>query len=122
MNDIKISVTFIIPGRQMYSEQAANSLQEDSNSGYEENIQEYITKNKKKVSIKYLTRKSIPARQSIKMTEEAYYYMTGKDSCPEWERKSNWLRMSKRQRLKSHFDKIKEDLHAYEYSYEIFED
>lgn len=122
MNDIKISVTFSIPGSKMYTEQVATFLQEAEGLGYDENIQEYITKNKKKVIIKYPTRKSIPAKQSIKMTEDAYHYMTSKDNCPEWERTSNWLRMSKKQRLNSHFNKIKEDLHAYDYSYEIFED
>ena len=72
--------------------------------------------------ITFHTRKCIPATQSLNISKEAYEYMIDKDSCPSWINPSRWSRMSKKEKLEAHLQKITEYLEGVSYVYQIFED
>ena len=63
----------------------------------------------------------IPASKSIKLSYEAYKYMTSKE-VPEWYFKKDWLRLSPIQRLELHLDRIKEANHGTSFTYSVLED
>lgn len=63
----------------------------------------------------------IPCSKSIKLTYEAYEYMTSSKK-PEWYLKKNWARLSLTQRLEMHLDRIREHNNGQSFTYSILED
>lgn len=63
----------------------------------------------------------IPCSKSIKLTYEAYEYMTSTER-PEWYFKKDWTRLSPIQRLELHLDRIREANHGESFTYSILED
>lgn len=63
----------------------------------------------------------IPASKGIKLTYDAYDYMTSRES-PEWYYKKDWARLSPIQRLELHLDRIREANHGTSFTYSILED
>ena len=68
------------------------------------------------------TRKCVPARQSINLTNEAYKFMIDKKEVPYWTKAGAWASMSNKQRLESHLKNIMEHLGGVSYTYVIFDD
>lgn len=64
---------------------------------------------------------SVPCKKTIKMTQEAYDYMTSRES-PEWYFKKDWGRLSPTQRLELHLDRICQHNGGKEFTYSILED
>lgn len=62
----------------------------------------------------------VPCQQSIKLTQDAYDYMTSSEQ-PYW-LKGPWKLMTKKQRLEVHLQRICEDRKGTSYTYSIFED
>lgn len=125
MNEIKVSVSIILQGRVLLTQEEAETLEKEQPGTGFENHTQIVTdsKNKKnKHIIHYSTVKQKTVMQSIKFCKEAYKYMTAKDYCPEWEKMKNWSTMSKKQRLESHIKRLMEHLGGISYSYKIFED
>lgn len=63
----------------------------------------------------------VDCSKSIKMTYDAYAYMTGKEK-PEWYYKKDWLRLSSKDRLELHLARICEHNNGTTFSYSILED
>ena len=67
------------------------------------------------------TRKVELVRQNMNLTLDAFLYMTGKE-VPYFEERSKWLRMSKKERLKAHLDRIAENFNAVKYTFDVLDD
>ena len=67
-----------------------------------------------------ITYEVIPCSQSIKLTYDAYEYMTSGEK-PEWF-KGPWKKMSKEQRLVAYLHRICEDMNGTGFTYHILED
>ena len=63
----------------------------------------------------------IPASKGIKLTYDAYEYMTSRE-IPEWYHKKDWARLSPIQRLELHLDRIREANRGTSFTYSILED
>lgn len=64
---------------------------------------------------------AVPVSKSIKLTVDAYNYMTSKES-PEWYFKKDWHRLSSTQRLELHLQRICDANHGKSFTYSILED
>lgn len=62
----------------------------------------------------------IPCQQTIKLTQDAYDYMTSSER-PEWY-KGFWNKLNRRQKLEVHLQRICGDRHGSKFSYSILED
>lgn len=125
MNEIKVSVSIVLPGSILFTQEEAETLEkEQSSKGFEKHTQvvENPNNRKDKQTIHYQTRKCRTACQSIKIYKESYLYMTGKSSCPEWEKINKWSGMSKKERLESHLQRLTEHLGGISFTYKVFED
>ena len=124
MNEIKVSVSIVLQGSILFTQEEAETLEkEQPGSGFDNQTQVVKNLNGKggKV-VHYKTRKCRPACQSVKLCKEAYLYMIDKNSCPEWEKTKKWATMSKKERLESHLKRLTEHFGGTSFSYKIFED
>ena len=55
------------------------------------------------------------------MYKEAYYYMTGNE-VPEFSNAKEWKRLSKKQKLEAHLQRICENMNGISYTYTVFPD
>ena len=133
MIEPKISVTFILPGSKLVREQAA-----ENNDNLTEELsittRNYSKKNKKDKSsdaIVFRVRKTLPIRQVIKMSKEAYENMLHQSTSAKYNRiiaksKGNsvrvWDNMSPNERIKKHCQLIASDLGAISFTYNVLED
>lgn len=63
----------------------------------------------------------IPCSKGIKLTYDAYEYMTSAKK-PEWYLKKDWTRLKPIQRLEMHLDRIREHNKGQSFTYSILED
>lgn len=144
--DIKVSLTVILEGAVMYSKKECSKVikrevvKKNYRTGkvYKKIVSEYsedtdmmnkntltITdrKGKNPETITFYTRKSKPATQCINICPEAYNYMTSNE-CPEWcrDKKRVWSKLTARQRLEQHLEKIAEQLGGKVLNYKIFDE
>lgn len=128
MNNIKLSVTIVLPGSTMMTSQEC----EQNPMNYNDNfllltVKKYDPKTKKtyfkKEPLNFKTRGCYDAQQVIKMSDVAYDYMTS-SMCPEWYPFgiNQWKRLPAEARLKEHLNKVCKDLKGKSYSYIIFDD
>ena len=75
----------------------------------------------KKGKYTYTPLYAIPAMKKINLCKEAFEYMTSSEA-PEWIKKGEWDRMSKKQRLDAHMSRLCEANNGISYSYIILED
>lgn len=79
----------------------------------------------KKEPLKFKTRKCATAQQVIKMTDDAYNYMISQ-ACPEWFIPfggiSKWKKLSKKERLEAHLERVCQSLKGISYTYAVFGD
>ena len=64
---------------------------------------------------------AVPVSKSIKLTYDAYDYMTSTNK-PEWYFKKDWNRLSPIARLELHLNRIKEANNGQSFTYSILED
>ena len=64
---------------------------------------------------------SVPCKKSIKLSYDAYNYMTSKES-PEWYFKKDWSRLSTINRLELHLQRICKAEGGTNFNYSILED
>lgn len=85
---------------------------------------EYTREDKDKIVRKGVRRitnfEAVSCSKSIKLTKEAYDYMTSKES-PEWYFKKDWGRLSSTQRLELHLKRLCEHNGGKSFSYSILE-
>lgn len=120
MNEIKVSLSIVLQGSIMYSQEQAKALEKEKvGTGYDTfNMKVEGLKNGKKdvETITVKTRKCKPAGQSLNLSMDAYDYMTGKEA-PYFMKAKDWERLTKKQRLEAHLKRIVEGLGGVSYTY-----
>lgn len=142
MSEIKVSVTFSLPGRVMYNnEECTRTIKKEitkknnkTGKSYKKIIEEQvddwhkmdknvinISCNGGKNNITVYTRKYKKAKQSINFNKDTYNYMVSNE-CPSFSTMSHWKRLKPIQRLEEHIRQIAEHLNATLLDYKVFED
>ena len=131
MDNIKLSVTFELPGSQMLTSQECEENPKESYNLHSVlvSVKKYDSKRKKpyykKELVKYKTRKCIDAQQALQISEEAYNDMISPDS-PDWYYNkggaAKWKTLSKDQKICAHLERICRDLGGKSFEYTIFKD
>lgn len=132
MVEPKMSLTLVLPGSTMVSQQVAENKPKEFT---EENKMSFMSYNSKKGKglevITFRTRKSIPARQVLKMSREAYEAMLSDPTDSKYNKivakvKGKlirvWDTMSEDTRIKKHCELIAHDMGAISFDYSVFED
>lgn len=117
-NEIKVNLSFTIPGRVLLSEQECSKNPESS---YEKGKLNVRDRKGKSYSISFDYRKCKPATQTISINKEAFEYMVSESPVNTVNKKA-FKRMTTKQRLELHLQQIVESLGGSKYSYTIFED
>lgn len=124
MNEIKVSLSIILQGGVMYSQEQAKALEKEKvGTGYDTfNMRVEDLKDGKKdaKTITVKTRKCKPAGQSLNLSMDAYDYMTGKEA-PYFVKARDWERLTKKQRLEAHLKRIVEELGGVSFTYAVLD-
>lgn len=122
MSEIKLNLSLKLRGGSLLSEQecSRNSRKRSKQDCYDFFDVRFGKKNKER--IKVAIRKPKTIRQNIKISKEAYDYMTSLSSCPADVKIHLWKKYSIAQRLNNHLSQIAHDLGALSYTYELLED
>jgi hypothetical protein len=132
MVEPKLSLILILPGGTLVSQQAAENKPEELTEEQKIVFKNYKSKKDKKPEVvAFRTRKSLPARQVLKMSQEAYEAMLGTSTSPKYNKviaKSKgrpirvWDNMSEDARIRKHCELIAHDMGAIDFSFNVFED
>lgn len=124
MNEIKVSLSIVLQGSIMYSQEQAKALEkEKAGTGYNtfnmkiESLEDG-KKDAKTITVK--TRKCKSAGQSLNLSMDAYDYMTGKEA-PYFMKAKDWERLTKKQRLEAHLKRIVEELGGVSFTYAVLD-
>lgn len=125
MNEIKVSLSVVLQGSIMYSQEQAKALEkEKEGTGYDTfnmRVEGKKSDGKKDVqTITVKTRKNKPASQSLNLSMDAYDYMTGKEA-PYFVKARDWERLTKKQRLEAHLKRIVEELGGVSFTYAVLD-
>lgn len=125
MNEIKVSLSIVLQGSIMYSQEQAKALEkEKEGTGYDTfnmRVEGKKSDGKKDVqTITVKTRKNKPASQSLNLSMDAYDYMTGKEA-PYFVKARDWERLTKKQRLEAHLKRIVEELGGVSFTYTVLD-
>lgn len=125
MNEIKVSLSIVLQGSIMYSQEQAKALEEEKvGTGYDAFSMRVEGKNgdgkKDAETITVKTRKCKPAGQSLNLSMDAYEYMIGKEA-PYFVKPRDWERLTKKQRLEAHLKRIVEGLGGVSFTYTILD-
>lgn len=126
MEDIKLSLTIVLPGSTMMSEQECSK---NSAENYNHFTMTVGSKHDRK-NIHFATRKCKTAVMVMQLGKDTYDYFTAKSknrrldvqNCPSWSRPDIWYNLSVEQRLKKHLARITADRGGISYTYAVFED
>lgn len=124
MVETKVSLSLQVPGAGMLSPQECERNPKESYDEFRVLVRytKGSGKNAKEVKepITIRTRKQKLIPQVINICKESYDYML---ETPVSSRMARiWGSLSKRERLKAHFDLVAHDFHAASYSFEVFGD
>ena len=123
-NEIKVSLSIVLQGSIMYSQEQAKALEEEKvGTGYDAFSMrvEGLKKGKKDAeTITVKTRKCKPAGQSLNLSMDAYEYMIGEEA-PHFVKPRDWWRLTKKQRLEAHLKRIVEGLGGVSFTYTILD-
>lgn len=133
MIEPKLSLTLVLPGSTMVSQQAAENKPKESYEQHSLTLREFDKKSKKYVTktYTYYTRKSVPARQVLKMSQETYEAMLETSTSPKYNKvvaKSKgklirvWDTMSEDARIRKHCELIAHDMGAIDFSFNVLGD
>ena len=125
MNEIKVSLSIVLQGSIMYSQEQAKALEKEKvGTGYDTFSMRVEGKNgdgkKDAKTITVKTRKCKPAGQSLNLSMDAYEYMTGKEA-PYFVKPRDWERLTKKQRLEAHLKRICEELGGVSFTYAVLD-
>ena len=85
MSEPKVSLTLVLPGNNIVSQQEAEYKPEELTEENKMFFRGYKSKNDKSPDIiTFTTRKSIPAKQVLKMSQEAYEAMLEESTSPKY--------------------------------------
>lgn len=121
MSEIKVNLSLTLPGSVLLSEKECSKNPKHCYSSFSMRING-DTKRKQKEVIHVKTRKSKPAKQNIKLSREAYDYMTDGKACPDLRLKKVWSNFTSAQRLQYHCSQIAEALGATDFTFVILDD
>ena len=124
-NEIKVSLSVTLQGSVMLSHEQAKALEkEKEGTGYDTfnmRVEGKKSDGKKDVqTITVKTRKSRPARQSLNLSMDAYNYMVS-DEAPYFVKARDWKRLTKKQRLEAHLNRICQELGGVSYTYAVLD-
>ena len=132
MIEPKLSLILVLPGSIMVSQQVAENKPEELTEEHKMLFKSYKSKkNKGPEVITFRTRKSIPAKQVLKMSQEAYEAMLEEPTNPKYNKvvakvKGKlirvWDTMSEESRIKKHCELIAHDMNALDFSFNVLED
>lgn len=123
MSEIKVSLSLTLRGSIMLSEQECSRNSKKKKDCYDYFRMEVADANgKNKEVINVAVRKSKTVKQNIKLSKEAYDYMTDNENCPNPKLKKEWSKFTAHQRLKYHCEQIAAALGAIGFSFEVLED
>jgi hypothetical protein len=133
MVEPKMSLIMILPGRIMVSQQVAENKPKEATELNTLKFKSFNKKAKKFVNevITFRTRKSIPARQVLQMSKEAYKAMLEEPTSPKYSKvvakvKGKlirvWDTMSEDARIRKHCELIAHDIGAIDFDYTVFDD
>lgn len=132
MVEPKLSLILVLPGSIMISQQVAENKPEELTEEHKVLFKSYKSKKDKSPEIiTFRTRKSIPAKQVLKMSQEAYKAMLEESTSPKYDKviakvKGKlirvWDTMSEDARIKKHCELIAHDMGAIDFSYNILDD
>ena len=132
MVEPKLSLILVLPGSIMISQQVAENKPEELTEENKMLFKSYKSKKDKSPEvITFRTRKSIPARQVLKMSQETYEAMLEESTSPKYNKivakvKGKlirvWDTMSEDARIKKHCELIAHDMGAIDFSYNILGD
>ncbi len=125
MNEIKVSLSIVLQGSTMYSQEQAKALEEEKvGTGYDTFNMIVEGKNsdgmKDVQTITVKTRKSKPASQSLNLSMDAYNYMVSNEA-PYFVKPRDWERLTKKQRLEAHLKSIVEELGGVSFTYAVLD-
>lgn len=121
MSEIKVNLSLTLPGSIMLSEQECSKNPKKSYSHFSMKVRTSAESNKTE-TINVSVRKSRTIKQNIKLSKEAYDYMTNKDELPDPKLKKEWGRLTINQRLQYHCKQIAETLGAVDFTFEVLGD
>lgn len=118
MNEIKVSLSIILQGGVMYSQEQAKALEKEKvGTGYDTfSMRVEGKKDIKTITVK--TRKCKAAGQFLNLSMDAYNYMTGKEA-PHFVKPGDWEKLTKKQRLEAHLKRICEELGGVSFTYAV---
>lgn len=102
--NIKISLSIELPGSTMFSKEASFKNATPLPDKHNKEFMKIKNGNGNLETITINTRKCIPAKQVINISEEAYNYFISDEKPPEY--RSDWKKMSSAARLYYHLDSI----------------
>lgn len=122
----------ILPGRVMVSQQVAENKPKETTELNTLKFKSFNKKAKKFVNetITFRTRKSIPARQVLQMSKEAYEAMLEEPTSPKYSKvvakvKGKlirvWDTMSEDARIRKHCELIAKDRHAIDFFFNVLD-
>lgn len=124
----KVVLTIKLPGGQLYDKatESSNPREYTDLLTIPLNRERYNKKTKKMEYVQEILhafpRKCIPATQTQKHSYEAWEYMQSKDSCPSTVKPGIWVKMTKKDRLLTHFRNEMHDRGGISFTYEVLED
>ena len=125
MFEPKLSLALVLPGSTMISQQVAENKPEFTEE-HKLFFKSHKAKSKEPKVVTFRTRKSIPAKQVLKMTQEAYEAMLETPTSSKYNKvvaKSKgkpirvWDTMSEDARIKKHCELIAHDMGAISFSF-----
>lgn len=121
MVEPKISLSLLVPGATMLSQQEAENKPKESYDYHKLSLKYEKGKGKNKKIVKeiigFKTRKQRLITQTMVMSEEAYDAMI--ETAPTVKLSKIWKSLSIKERLSHHFDLIANDLGAISYDFEV---
>lgn len=131
MDDIKLSVTVVLPGNTMMtSQECEQNPQENYTTNFTPLFVKRLDRKTKKPYFKkeileFKTRKCKDAQQVLRMNSDAYDNMVS-TNCPDWYIPkggiSKWKKLSKEQKLLEHLTRICESFGGKSFTYNVFSD
>lgn len=124
MSEVKVRLSLELPGGTMLSKQEClrNPLGKKKKDCYNYfHIEIDDKRSRKKEVINVAVRKCKTVKQNIKLSKEAYDFMTSSD-CPNPQLKKKWNKFSINQKLQYHCSQIAEVLGAISFSFEVLDD
>lgn len=120
MSEIKVNLSLELQGSTMLSEQECSKNSKDNYNYFRMEVTDANKKNKSVLNV--AVRKSRTVKQNIKLSKEAYDYMTDKTLCPSKDLMKIWRKLTVTQRLKWHCKQIAESLGATGFHFEVLDD